>query len=249
MVQWGISWRLFDGSTSLFDNESVGNNFWPHNICRSLWPIFYIPVTLPYVLKTIWWMGCKRFDTESLKVKFHGFAISTHLAHKYFSCYWQSAIRRATLSCNSSYLSCFLFSNSSPKIKIIFIKTKTFLYTEVKKKSRVKFFSDFKVRGSNKLLIILGWYFRYLKSYQTFKEDRTCCRERSLDVHARRRNVRTGLFISRSCAIITYCQRNCPYHQWHSYEGCAKSSVTKRLPWFYPRCILKCFTALEWCVE
>ena len=33
------------------------------------------------------------------------------------------------------------------------------------------------------------------------------------------------------------------------YKGCAKSSVTNRLPWFYPRYILKCFTALEWCVE
>ena len=33
------------------------------------------------------------------------------------------------------------------------------------------------------------------------------------------------------------------------YEGRAKSSVTNRLPKFYPRYILKCFTALEWCVE
>ena len=34
-----------------------------------------------------------------------------------------------------------------------------------------------------------------------------------------------------------------------AYEGRAKSSVTNRLPWFYARYILKCFTALEWCVE
>ena len=33
------------------------------------------------------------------------------------------------------------------------------------------------------------------------------------------------------------------------YEGRAKSSVTNRLPLFYPSYILKCFTALEWCVE
>ena len=33
------------------------------------------------------------------------------------------------------------------------------------------------------------------------------------------------------------------------YDGRAKSSVTNRLPWFYPRYILKCFTALDWCVE
>ena len=34
-----------------------------------------------------------------------------------------------------------------------------------------------------------------------------------------------------------------------NYEGPAKSSVTNRLPKFYPRYILKCFTALEWSVE
>ena len=33
------------------------------------------------------------------------------------------------------------------------------------------------------------------------------------------------------------------------YESPAKSSVTNRLPKFYPRYILKCFTALELCVE
>ena len=33
------------------------------------------------------------------------------------------------------------------------------------------------------------------------------------------------------------------------YEGRAKSSVTHRRPKFYPRYILKCFTALEWCIE
>ena len=33
------------------------------------------------------------------------------------------------------------------------------------------------------------------------------------------------------------------------YEGCAKSFVTNRLPKFDPMYILKCFTALEWCVE
>ena len=29
------------------------------------------------------------------------------------------------------------------------------------------------------------------------------------------------------------------------YEGRAKSYVTNRLPWFYPRYILKCVTAFE----
>ena len=36
---------------------------------------------------------------------------------------------------------------------------------------------------------------------------------------------------------------------FESYEGHVKSSVTNRFPLFYPRYILKCFTALEWCVE
>ena len=33
------------------------------------------------------------------------------------------------------------------------------------------------------------------------------------------------------------------------YEALAKSSVSNRLPSFYPRYILKCFAALEWCVK
>ena len=33
------------------------------------------------------------------------------------------------------------------------------------------------------------------------------------------------------------------------YKGTAKRSVTNRLPKFYPRYILKCFAALEWCIE
>ena len=36
---------------------------------------------------------------------------------------------------------------------------------------------------------------------------------------------------------------------FQSYEGRAKSSVTNRLPYFYPRYVLKCFNTLEWCVE
>ena len=38
---------------------------------------------------------------------------------------------------------------------------------------------------------------------------------------------------------MTFGNRN------HQYEGHAKSSITNRLPWFYPRYILKCFTALD----
>ena len=37
--------------------------------------------------------------------------------------------------------------------------------------------------------------------------------------------------------------------QFDSTRVLQKSSVTNRLRKFYPRYILKCFTALEWCVE
>ena len=40
-----------------------------------------------------------------------------------------------------------------------------------------------------------------------------------------------------------------PHTHTRIYEGPAKSSVTNRLPKFYPRYVLKCFTALEWWVE
>ena len=58
----------------------------------------------------------------------------------------------------------------------------------------------------------------------------------------------TKKLISISLAFLHFS----PTHVHHSYqvpyEGRAKSSVTNRRPWFYPRYILKCFTALEWCV-
>ena len=38
----------------LWDYESVWPDVWPQNIYRSLWPIFYGPVILPYILKTVW---------------------------------------------------------------------------------------------------------------------------------------------------------------------------------------------------
>ena len=48
-----------------------------------------------------------------------------------------------------------------------------------------------------------------------------------------------------------YSRKRIDYMQfsYKSYKGRAKSSVTNRLPKFYPSYILKCFTALEWCVE
>ena len=43
--------------------------------------------------------------------------------------------------------------------------------------------------------------------------------------------------------LVSKIRPPCPY------EVRAKSSVANRLPKFYPRYNLKCFTALEWCVK
>ena len=48
---------------------------------------------------------------------------------------------------------------------------------------------------------------------------------------------------------LTHNEPSYALHCLPFYEGRAKSSVTNRLPKFYPRYILKCFTTLEWCVE
>ena len=44
----------------------------------------------------------------------------------------------------------------------------------------------------------------------------------------------------------SFCLKICTVAR---YKDRAKSSVTNRLPKFYPRYILKCFIALEWCVK
>ena len=57
MAQWLClkAWRLFHVWTSFFwVYDSVWPDTWPQNKCRSLWPIFHGPVTLCYILKTIW---------------------------------------------------------------------------------------------------------------------------------------------------------------------------------------------------
>ena len=46
----------------------------------------------------------------------------------------------------------------------------------------------------------------------------------------------------------TICIEQLTFEEW-IYEGRAKSSVTNMIPKFYPKYILKYFTALEWCVE
>ena len=65
MVQWFclISWRLFDAWTLLFGIMSQYDpKFFPQNKYRSLWPIFYGPVILHYILKTIWCMHIILWD-------------------------------------------------------------------------------------------------------------------------------------------------------------------------------------------
>ena len=46
-----------------------------------------------------------------------------------------------------------------------------------------------------------------------------------------------------------WCSLSTIFMHGKLYEGPAKISVTNRLPKFYPRYILKCFTALQWCFE
>ena len=69
MVQWFclIFWRLFDVWTSYFWIMSqYTTTFDLKNKCRSLWPIFYGPVILTYILKAIWYMNTILRDYESL---------------------------------------------------------------------------------------------------------------------------------------------------------------------------------------
>ena len=68
MVQWFclISWRLvWCMNFILQDYESVWPDIWPKK-CRSLWPIFYGPVILPYILKPIWYMNTILWDYDSV---------------------------------------------------------------------------------------------------------------------------------------------------------------------------------------
>ena len=65
MVQWFclISWRLFDVWTLLFGIMSQYDpKVLPQNKYRSVWPIFYGPVILRYILKTIWCMNIMLWD-------------------------------------------------------------------------------------------------------------------------------------------------------------------------------------------
>ena len=49
-----ISSRLFDGWTSWY-NRSMWHRDWPHQVYVGQWPIFYGPVILLLIWKTIWW--------------------------------------------------------------------------------------------------------------------------------------------------------------------------------------------------
>ena len=59
LVQWFLCYILkivWCMNIIIWDYESVWPDIWPQNNCRSLWPIFYGPVILHYILKTICYM-------------------------------------------------------------------------------------------------------------------------------------------------------------------------------------------------
>ena len=64
------------------------------------------------------------------------------------------------------------------------------------------------------------------------------------------------LIAIRCCMLIIYCSKTIFYQALIVFckpyivvRGSCKSSATNRFSWFYPRYILKCFSALEWCVQ
>ena len=83
-----ISWRLFDVWTSYFGIESVWQNIWPQNKCRSLWTIFHGPVILPYILKTIWYMNTILWDYESVYDPMFDLKIFVGHCELYFMVHW-----------------------------------------------------------------------------------------------------------------------------------------------------------------
>ena len=65
MVQWFclIPWKTISCMNIIvWDYESVWPKVLPQNKYRSLWPIFYGPVILHYILKTIWCMNIILWD-------------------------------------------------------------------------------------------------------------------------------------------------------------------------------------------
>ena len=50
----------------LWDNVSVGHDLWPHNECRSQWPVFHGTLILFYILKAVWLMNIILWDNETL---------------------------------------------------------------------------------------------------------------------------------------------------------------------------------------
>ena len=61
MVQWFyfISATLFHEFTLYFGywlSMTLCHNEWPHNISRSVWPIFHGPVILLNISNTVWWI-------------------------------------------------------------------------------------------------------------------------------------------------------------------------------------------------
>ena len=49
-----------------WDYQSVWPDILPQNKCRSQWPIFHGPLSLPYILKTVWCINIIIWDYESV---------------------------------------------------------------------------------------------------------------------------------------------------------------------------------------
>ena len=71
-ISWSSDFALYIEESLMMniilqDYESVWLVIWPQNKCGSLWPIFHVPVVLPYILKTICCMNIILWDYESVR--------------------------------------------------------------------------------------------------------------------------------------------------------------------------------------
>ena len=67
-ISWSSDFALYFEDCLMYvrDYESVWADVWPKTKCRSLWPMFYGPVILRYILKTIWCTNIIFWDYESV---------------------------------------------------------------------------------------------------------------------------------------------------------------------------------------
>ena len=96
-------------NTILWDYVSVWPNVWPKNKYVSVWPIFHFPLILPYIFVFDGWMSyfwkMSQCNTD-YTVQWFVFFFFNFCSEKHFSFIGKARFRRATLSCDSSYLNC-----------------------------------------------------------------------------------------------------------------------------------------------